>query len=115
MRISDWSSDVCSSDLIVGQVVQFLRGPFEIGGLAALAEPDRRVFADRLPAWRPRDIARDRIIERMGEVEDVAVRVRPDGAHRIILVDLVELVAREYRVARRVARLAEDRQQRRAR
>src|SRR3546814_9763139 len=37
MRISDWSSDLCSSDLAVGQVVFDLRGYAVVIGLAIIA------------------------------------------------------------------------------
>src|SRR3546814_9961130 len=55
MRISDWSSDVCSSDLpILGQIppalprkqVTHLRHPHRIVGVGKLQRPNRRPLAD---------------------------------------------------------------------
>src|SRR3546814_4942737 len=40
MRISDWSSDVCSSDLIVGGVLQ--RAPLQAGAVVGVGRRDQR-------------------------------------------------------------------------
>src|SRR3546814_19423704 len=56
MRISDWSSDVCSSDLLGAAVDIFEQRRFEHGPLALAADEQRRTVRDRLlnPAIEPR-------------------------------------------------------------
>src|SRR3546814_949855 len=45
MRISDWSSDVCSSDLVDAQAVAASRLPLD--GAKAAADPARDAFVER--------------------------------------------------------------------
>src|SRR3546814_20532850 len=48
MRISDWSSDVCSSDLSADELAQAIAA---LGGtLAASSDPDATVFSANAPA-----------------------------------------------------------------
>src|SRR3546814_10373106 len=47
MRISDWSSDVCSSDLLADKVLDHLLGDFEIRDDAVAQRPDRHDVAGR--------------------------------------------------------------------
>src|SRR3546814_18786971 len=56
MRISDWSSDVCSSDLLGAAVDIFEQRRFEHGPLALAADEQRRTVRYRLlnPAIEPR-------------------------------------------------------------
>src|SRR3546814_18068424 len=74
MRISDWSSDVCSSDL-VGQIVPGIGEQRDRIGDEAIARLDRD------EAEVERDADRERAIEARG---GVAVAVRMIVAHRRI-------------------------------
>src|SRR3546814_13966868 len=69
MRISDWSSDVCSSDLVVGQV-----SDYHIGGI-------EKLVGDEAVGHEPR--ARDTLmIDRQpGNVRDVRLGVLSLGRH----------------------------------
>src|SRR3546814_9271838 len=60
MRISDWSSDVCSSDLPQDQLIAILKAEAEAARVAPIASginPTALDFAYRIdgdrPAWRP--------------------------------------------------------------
>src|SRR3546814_12845491 len=46
MRISDWSSDVCSSDLVLHRGVIRIEEDAELGGVEILRILDRRSFLD---------------------------------------------------------------------
>src|SRR3546814_10244834 len=88
MRISDWSSDVCSSDLIVE------RGVVALGDIAAVAGIDR---------WRGDE--RPRV-----EIDQRAVAAEPGGKAREQGrrgIDLVEPLAQPPRAVEPVAELAE--------
>src|SRR3546814_8627088 len=116
MRISDWSSDVCSSDLLV------LRLPFGLGAGEQLlgaageaAEPDRRaaIGAETADALHRDDAVQPRLVARVERVaaaknlgHAIAVGLRQAvadddlvGAARLALVvaiddDLVDLFVR---------------------
>src|SRR3546814_7030684 len=89
LRISDWSSDVCSSDLVKGEsVLAFVicRGDRPRGAdaekltkelrehvgreIGALAKPDGIRFADNLPKTRSGKIMR-RLLRAIGKGEEI--------------------------------------------
>src|SRR3546814_8193273 len=52
MRISDWSSDVCSSDLLLAaQVGQYYRDLADTRAVSALAMVHQRFSTNTFPAW----------------------------------------------------------------
>src|SRR3546814_9766505 len=81
MRISDWSSDVCSSDLpILGQIppalprkqVTHLRHPHRIVGVGKLQRPNRRPLADEYRDMdEDPDDQRDRSEEHTSELQSL--------------------------------------------
>src|SRR3546814_12969103 len=96
MRISDWSSDVCSSDLfavVPGRravlPVAFAYPATPIKGAANPVSKRFRLPSRAPPDWRgacvakcqPRPVVRpDRDRKSLGEGESVSVRVAPGGA-----------------------------------
>src|SRR3546814_18172077 len=75
MRISDWSSDVCSSDLKVGQLVGVAGGHADHGGVAGLELVDRlreqrglQVAAGRVRGGEEVDHKRA-LFQRIGQLE----------------------------------------------
>src|SRR3546814_2534342 len=69
MRISDWSSDVCSSDLRYDA----------IGGKAVVGPADRDADHDRLAVGDPRFRAHDRRMHDPLTVDHAAEAARPGG------------------------------------
>src|SRR3546814_10347286 len=101
MRISDWSSDVCSSDLPVDAPEAlfepriFAGRRFPVGGEGELVEMDRQPHRVETPCRHRRDVGLGRVI-----VEPRAVEVRrpllsnqfdEPGADAMLLSDLAEL------------------------
>src|SRR3546814_2642869 len=48
MRISDWSSDVCSSDLLVTNALPYANGPIHLGHMVGYIQADIWVRFQRL-------------------------------------------------------------------
>src|SRR3546814_6947472 len=85
MRISDWSSDVCSSDLKVGATVT-LKSSCPVNGLpqtVELKKGDFAAFVDGLTVDRPGDVD----IEILDEADILLARANPlrivDQAERL--------------------------------
>src|SRR3546814_15663910 len=79
MRISDWSSDVCSSDLAAGPIPAVLRylppvGIEELDELPLLEEVAAEEIVDALRPRQPVRLAA-RLVEREEGLEQVHVRV----------------------------------------
>src|SRR3546814_11389099 len=85
MRISDWSSDVCSSDLIdavvVGRDAQVDRRVRACEGVEAREQPARREGADDADLERLAEVAVRILVERRG---DAVERLGDDGDERTI-------------------------------
>src|SRR3546814_3311276 len=87
MRISDWSSDVCSSDLIdavvVGRDAQVDRRVRACEGVEAREQPARREGADDADLERLAEVAVRILVERRG---DAVERLGDDGDERMAFV-----------------------------
>src|SRR3546814_19075409 len=94
MRISDWSSDVCSSDLRIGREAAAVVADFDFDLVARLARRDRYGRGDLLAR-------RDAILERLDAMID---RVADDMDQRI--ADILHHFAVEFDLA--AARLKGD-------
>src|SRR3546814_12568819 len=84
MRISDWSSDVCSSDLQDGNVEGAAAKVVDGDGLAVLlfkpiGERGRRRLVDDAQTLKPRDLARV-----LGRLALRVVEIGGDGDHRLL-------------------------------
>src|SRR3546814_10013920 len=84
MRISDWSSDVCSSDLQDGNVEGAAAKVVDGDGLAVLlfkpiGERGRRRLVDDAQNLKPRDLARV-----LGRLALRVVEIGGDGDHRLL-------------------------------
>src|SRR3546814_1097099 len=89
MRISDWSSDVCSSDLDVGNVLRCFGEPR--GDLAPLAfELSHARFHDRLiqPVLDRRHDAPDRLVD-LGERPPIGIGL--NAPLSVLAVDMVRI------------------------
>src|SRR3546814_7554439 len=69
MRISDWSSDVCSSDLPVRRVGF---AAVQLAGARGRAQPDRRELQDRRPGIRQHGQHPDRVLRPAAQLVRVA-------------------------------------------
>src|SRR3546814_15166985 len=88
MRISDWSSDVCSSDLGVPVVGPLLDGALQLGQLSPVQRRDQvspaQVAVDAV-AVDPVGNGGDRLADRKSVVSGKSVSVRVDlGGRRIL-------------------------------
>src|SRR3546814_7163720 len=93
MRISDWSSDVCSSDLKVARVArEFVVGDLAVQIAEAQVDDDIRVGPDDRFGLEPIDVGADIVVDR-GAGDDLA--------ELQILVFIIE--GREVQLERAVA------------
>src|SRR3546814_15413674 len=81
MRISDWSSDVCSSDLVAVDGTPIELTATEYGLLTALAAATGRVYsrAELLNRVRGYEIAYERTVD--SHIRNLRRKVEPDAAH----------------------------------
>src|SRR3546814_6093588 len=73
MRISDWSSDVCSSDLLDGELAAFDRYMRDVGGLADTTRRQRIHIIRRL------------LLERFGDGEIDPEKLDPAVVRRFVI------------------------------
>src|SRR3546814_11882857 len=96
MRISDWSSDVCSSDLLHGLALQVVEARYRAGRAAVIGEPAidiegvlQVVLVGIVLALQELDIAHsaavDGALDRKSGVKGKSVSVRVDLAGRRII------------------------------
>src|SRR3546814_2370632 len=82
MRISDWSSDVCSSDLIADQVCGLLREQ----GAAARLSMKVQAGADLPLLWADERLIRQILLNLVGN----AIKFTPAGGRIVIRVEVAE-------------------------
>src|SRR3546814_12507200 len=85
MRISDWSSDVCSSDLVAVDGTPIELTATEFGLLTALAAAPGRVYsrAELLNRVRGYEIASERTVD--SHIRNLRRKVEPDSAHPTVV------------------------------
>src|SRR3546814_6879652 len=105
MRISDWSSDVCSSDLVGPEAGDLVHGGVEVLGVPLLDQPE----LVEAPHHRPERHRRDRGIDvRVGLALGLQAAQRLLGAIREVLLAAHPGVVHEVVVARHLFDDAHD-------